>query len=250
VNGGAAIVGSGSYGADAPAGEAVGAYRFLGGKGYLPKSAEGSTAVAFVNDPMIAASPSTYNRSEATSDTVVVYADSSVGRWCSQCHQKMHDDPNVGGTAVKVHPNDETLKTTITAIYNNYKSTDGHGTLTGYTSLIPVAYDGANTSNAALVGKFTQGGGVGSSDRVMCLSCHRAHASGFESMMRFPVVEVMTYEDEITPGLATYATNSTNTRSAVSWLSPADMQKALYDRPATVFGIEQRALCNKCHAKD
>jgi hypothetical protein len=238
------IAGSGSYGADPTNGEAVGAYRLLGGVNYLPVSATG--ADAFTQDPIIAASPNPYNASEATSDIIVNYGDSTAGMWCQQCHPKMH----MSGSAVSVHPNDEALGSTIAGIYNTYKGSGGiagtTGNFAGYTSLVPVAYDNIKV-NSQLAGHFSQNGTVTANDRVMCLSCHRAHASGFNFMLRFPVVEVMTADQG---GVSSYQTGTYVDRSAVSGLTPADMQAALYDRPATNWPIEQRALCNKCHQKD
>jgi len=243
VNGGAVIAESGSYGVDATGTHAVGAYRLLGGKGYLPASVAAMPSLMFNQDPMAAAAPSTYNASEAVTDVIVNYGDSTVGMWCQQCHSKMH----MAGTAINVHPNDEAVGTTIAGIYNAYKGTDGAGTIQGYTSLVPVAVDNQK-KNSLLNGYFTQNELIAGSDRVQCLSCHRAHASAFDHMTRFPVTEVFTYEDG--GGLATYASNTLGTTSAVSYLTPAEMQAALYDRPASAFGVEARALCNKCHAKD
>lgn len=65
------IMGSGSYGATATTGEAVGVYRFLGGAGYKPVSY--AAAPAFLNEAPTAVAPSTYNRSEATNETHVAY---------------------------------------------------------------------------------------------------------------------------------------------------------------------------------
>jgi cytochrome c553 len=237
------IASSGSYGADPTSGEAVGAYRLLGGKTYMPKSLA-NPALAFDEDAISAAAPSSYNVSEAAAEIVVNYGDSSAGAWCQQCHPKMH----MSGSAINVHPNDQALGSTISGIYNSYVKTGdmGGGAAAGYTSLVPVAYDNI-TTNSQLAGHFTKGAAIASSDRVMCLSCHRAHASGFDYMLRFPIVEVMTGDQG---GISSYQTGTDPAKSAVSGLTPAMMQAALYDRPATNFAIEQRTLCNKCHAKD
>lgn len=243
---GEAIAGSGSYGVDPTNGEAVGSYRLLGGMNYLPKSMAAFPTLAFSENPMSAAAPNTYNATEATNEVVVNYGDSSVGMWCQQCHPKMH----MAGLAINVHPNDQAVGATIAGLYNAYVKTglsDGSAG-SGYTSLVPVAYDNIN-QNSQLAGHFTTGAQIASSDRVMCLSCHRAHASGFDYMLRFPIVEVMTTEDA---GQPTYWAGGTKaaTVSTVSGLTVAELQAALYDRPATKFAIEQRTLCNKCHAKD
>ncbi len=247
-NTGEPIASSGSYGADPTNGEAVGAYRLLGGKTYLPKSMEAFPTLVFTQDPMSAAAPNSYNAAENTTEIVVNYGDSSVGMWCQQCHPKMH--MTTPGLGVEVHPNDQAVGSTIAGIYNNYVKTGvtTGGVGGGYTSLIPVAYDNIK-QNSQLAGHFTTGALIQSSDRVMCLSCHRAHASGFDYMLRFPIVEVMTTEDA---GQPTYWAGGTKppTTSTVSGLTVAELQAALYDRPATKWAIEQRTLCNKCHGKD
>ncbi len=240
------IASSGSYGADPTTGEAVGSYRLLGGKAYLPVSVSADPTLAFTTDPMSAAAPNTYNATEATNETIVNYGDSSVGMWCQQCHPKMH----MNGTAINVHPNDQALGSTIMGIYNNYKGSGNvagtTGNNMGFTSLVPVAYDNI-TQNSVLAGHFTKNANITANDRVMCLSCHRAHASGFNFMLRFPTVEVMTADQS---GVSSYQTGTDPTKSAVSGLTPQEMQAALYDRPATNFPAEQRTLCNKCHGKD
>ena len=69
----------------------------------------------------------------------------------------------------------------------------------------------------------------------MCLSCHRAHASGFAGMTRWNVDDTF-----ITNGSAFVDTQG---RGAL-------LQAAYYGRAAGNFGAFQRSLCNKCHGKD
>ncbi len=247
ANSGAPIQSSGSYGQDAVSGMAVGAYRLLGGKGYLPASVSDDPTLAFTEDPIVAASPENYNDSDVVKGkgsgrVIVTYGGSTVGSWCRQCHLKMHEN----GTAVNVHPNDEAVGNAIAGIYNAYLGSDGKGSIRGYTSLIPVAYDNF-TKNSLLRDHFTDGAIISTTDRIMCLSCHRAHASGFVSITRFPMADVFT---SVQGGVASYQTGADPTQSAISYLTPAEMQAALYDRPASEFGVEARALCNKCHLKD
>lgn len=83
----------------------------------------------------------------------------------------------------------------------------------------------------------TQGPTTGT-ENVMCLSCHRAHASAFGSMTRW---------DNSTE----YITEGGGYRAdANGILTSAQYLAAMYDRPATAFAVTQRSLCNKCHAKD
>jgi len=247
VTTGEAIAESGSYGVDPTNGEAVGAFRLLGGMNYLPKSMEAFPALALSAQPIMAATISSYNSSETTTETITNYGDSTVGAWCTSCHAKMHNTAT-NGTAVLVHPNDTNM-TALFNLYNAYSSSGKTGgTFAGYTSLIPVAYDNVK-QNSLLSGHFTKGASIAGSDKVMCLSCHRAHASGIDYMLRFPSVEEMVVADP--SGNPTYAKGGTSTSiSTVSGLSPQELQAALYDRAPSTWGAGQRTLCNKCHAKD
>jgi hypothetical protein len=72
----------------------------------------------------------------------------------------------------------------------------------------------------------------------MCLSCHRAHASGFSSMTRWD-----NSTEYVAEGGAYLA-------DANGVLTSAQYLAAMYDRPAANYAVTQRSLCNKCHAKD
>jgi len=84
----------------------------------------------------------------------------------------------------------------------------------------------------------------------MCLSCHRAHASGFVEMLRFDQgYEFMTkggqYVGSDNPEVTgSRAPNQHRGRTIAEWT------QAYQGRPATQFATYQRVLCNKCHAQD
>jgi len=260
VTSGATVRGSGSYnnsvgnnGTAIPQGQAVGAYRILqGGK---------AGPVTFPGVP-VAVAPSTYNQTEATNQVRVAYGFSgdssgrtSWGRWCATCHAKMHND-----NRTNVHPIDETLGSTIATIYGEYVNsgkTVGGSSSTSYLSLVPFF---ENTTDFTVTGYTTLAShasntnayltGPGTGDRVACLSCHRAHASGFPEMLRWSMEgEFITYADAngnaIWPGIdngapAQFARGRTS----------AETKAAYYDRDVNVFGPYQRVLCNKCHAQE
>ncbi|BEH09551.1 cytochrome c [Geobacter sulfurreducens subsp. ethanolicus] len=232
---------SGSYGAVPDATTAVGVYRLLGGAGYKPKSLSGGDAFMFAAPYAVA--PNSYNRSEATSDTRVAYG-RSMSLWCANCHGQMH---TTFGTLV--HPADQNLGPFVAQIYNSYKKS---GNLTGvvdtaFTSLVPFQSDNTHDLNA-LKAQTTSTAGPISTDRVMCLSCHRAHASGFDSMMRYGLGnEFMTVADA--SGNPVWPDPVTNAAQAQG-RTVAETQQAYYGRPPTNFAPFQRVLCNKCHAKD
>jgi cytochrome c553 len=226
------------------ANESVGVYRLLAGAGY---SKDG---VTFPGVPA-AKVPSSYNRTEGTTQTRTVYGLATTGghatwgNWCGTCHPDMHSSGNY------VHPVDQNLGSTIADLYNAYVKT---GDMTGantssFTSLVPfvkASADYAGVLAPLAVNNNSQLGGPTSSDQVSCLSCHRAHASGWEYGLRWNMEgEFMTYNG-LYPGTDSTPTVPQFARGRLA----AETQAAYYDRPVTVFATYQRVLCNKCHAKD
>jgi hypothetical protein len=153
-----------------------------------------------------------------------------------------------------VHPVDESIGSDVAANYNAYvKSGDLTGSAsTAFSSLVPFAENTGNiaTLQAHAKNNDTYLNGPGSSDKVVCLSCHRAHASGMMYGLRFDIeYEFMTkggnYIGSDNPLVTgSRAPNQHRGRTIAEW------QAAYYDRPATRFASYQRVLCNKCHAKD
>jgi hypothetical protein len=194
----------------------------------------------------VAVVPSTYNRTEATTQTRTAYGGAALntwGNWCATCHPNMHSSGNY------VHPVDQSLSTNVANIYNAYvKTGDLTGTAaTSFTSLVPFA---ENTGDIATLAAHANNddsflNGPGTSDKVVCLSCHRAHASGWPHALRWNMEgEFMVY-NSLYPG--------TDVGSPVQFARgrlSVETQAAYYDRPVTKFASYQRVLCNKCHAKD
>jgi predicted CXXCH cytochrome family protein len=226
---------------------AVGAYRLLRGD-----ASQNVSGVSFTAK-FIASAPSTYNQSEATNQVRVAYGANgftdTVGKWCATCHPAMHS------TGHYVHPIDRGLTTIIA---NNYGAYVSSGNMTGaaarsYLSLVPFA---ENTRDFTILKSHAKNdnsylNGPASADKVMCLSCHRAHATGFPDMLRWNMEgEFITYADAA--GNAAWpGTDTTPSVPQLAWgRTGAETQAAYYGRPATLFGAYQRGLCNKCHAQD
>jgi hypothetical protein len=237
-----------SYGSLPTATGAVGSYRLLAGAGYQPKSVTGSNAFTF--PPPIAVAPVNYNKAETDNgagQTIVAYG-KNMSLWCANCHAQMH---TTFGTVI--HPADQAISSAsdVLNIYNTYKRT---GDLSGnssnaYWSIVPTQRDNFFDINTLKNTYMTATKGATSAiDRVMCLSCHRAHASGFDSMMRFGLGnDFITLADaSMQPVWPDPVANPAQAQGRTA----AETQQSYYGRPASTFSIYQRVLCNKCHAKD
>jgi hypothetical protein len=155
-----------------------------------------------------------------------------------------------------VHPIDRQLGSKVADIYSKYvnsSNTTGGVTTTSFTSLVPFVEGTGDYTVLASHAKNndSQLGGPTGQDQVSCLSCHRAHASGWEYALRWNMEgEFMTLADAagaaVYPGTDTTAGSPQFARGRLA----AETQAAYYDRPVTAFGPYQRVLCNKCHAKD
>lgn len=235
------VSGSGSYGAIPAAGTTVGNYRLL--RGLNDTHVTGNTFVGVG----IAVAPSSYNRTEASTQTRVAYGATGIntwGNWCATCHEGMHSSGNY------VHPVDQSLSSALANVYNSYvKSGDLTGSAaTSYTSLVPFAENTGDIATLAAHAKNddSQLGGPGGSDKVTCLSCHRAHASGWEYALRWNMEGEFIVWNSLYPGTDTTPSVPQFARGRLG----AETQAAYYDRPVTKFASYQRVLCNKCHAKD
>jgi hypothetical protein len=255
VTTGAAIASSGSYNTSTiPAGKAVGSYRILAGNGYKPKSY--AAGPAFTADPPAAIAQANYNISENSINNgggLRVAYGAGMSEWCGNCHGKMHADAYTSGQAAaangfNVHPagNGATMATAsgINTNYSAYVTSGiaGGSDATAWTSLVPFEVQGGTSVDYAALRTLAGANsmtGPGTGGNVMCLSCHRAHATGFASMTRYNVGGLITVDDGA--GNAVYSTDT---------VANGDIQTAMYGRPATLYGTYQRALCNKCHNKD
>lgn len=240
---------SGSYGAVPTAGEAVGVYRLLGGIGYVPKSYGGGPA--FTANAPVAVSPSSYNRSEVSTETRVAYGE-GMSEWCANCHNDMHNDSLASKL---IHPASNAAKLTaeVTANYNAYVASGNLTNVlaTSYSSLVP--YEEGTSDNVTLVshavndGSATAGPSTGN-ENVMCLSCHRAHATAYDNMTRWQNYSEFVTVDGSIPG--TNASGHAAYGQYAMGKTVAENQAALYGRDIGAFATFQRSLCNKCHAKD
>jgi hypothetical protein len=218
------IEGSGSYG-DSPTvpGAIMGNFRLLGDVGY---DAGGLT---FTIDPPVAVAPALTGGSAGpeTNDNHTDYG-SGMSEWCAQCHGTFTgaNRHRVGATA--------TLDSDLVGTYEDYVQTGdltSGDPSTSYWALVPFERGaGATLSVASTSGPTTQ-------SNVMCLTCHRAHASAFKNAGRwdFTVEFIAESHPAATDG----------------GLGADDVLNSYYGRDKTTeWGPLQRSLCNKCHGRD
>ncbi len=87
--------------------------------------------------------------------------------WCANCHGRYHEEQ----VSVFQHPTDSTLSHGTARNYNNYDGTRNPGGGTFALAYLPeVPFEDTRAATTSTIGP------IGNS-RVMCLSCHRAHAS-------------------------------------------------------------------------
>jgi hypothetical protein len=218
-----AVIGSGSYGAVETKDEETtyGNFRILGDVGY---QSTGSPA-PFIYPPPVAYAPSL---SSSETDTNHTDYGSGMSEWCANCHAGFLTNNG------KKHPVDN-LGSTISGNYNNYIATGvaGGTQATSYLSLVPFE---RNTTDVTQLNPNSTVGTT-SNSRVMCLTCHRAHASAFKASFRW---------DYTTSLLAESHPMSTD-----GGVTGSDVLNSYYGRNiATEFGAGQKSLCNKCHMED
>lgn len=214
------VVRSGSYGGSAPNGTVSGTFRLLRGAS--------TGADAFSNAAPVAVAPL---RAVETDQNHVAYG-SGMSEWCANCHAGILNNGD-RGVHRHVAGNDAKLGRSVVAIYNSYvKSGDLTGSAaTAYSALVPFEL---GTSDVTSLNPTSTDGPSSTSANVMCLSCHRAHASAFSSAGRWDFK-------------ATFLADSHPGPSS----SGGSNRHAYYGRDiVSQFGPYQRSLCNKCHAQD
>ena len=207
ANGTAAISVSGSYGAADPTdGSIHGNYRLL--------------------DDSIAAAPVATANSY---DGKFVDYGTGMSGWCAGCHLDFD-------TATNMHP----TNVPVPVSYNKYvASGDFTGDVaTAYDALVP--FERGIDDGSLLDDQSTAGVSTGN-EVVMCLSCHRAHASAFDNALRW---------DNTTEFLDHSAIlNEATTTLMADGAIPYYKGGVAVDI-ATEYGPWQRQLCNKCHQQD
>ena len=144
---------------------------------------------------------------------------SGMSEWCGNCHTNFDD---IGTTHKHVTGADDgAIGATYATAYNLYNGSDdltGGAAGTAYWPEVPFE-DPANTVGSTA--------GPSASSVVMCLTCHRAHATSAESAGRWDFNVTFIEEDGL-----------------------AQSTYPLSQRIAALSSNANRSLCNKCHVKD
>jgi hypothetical protein len=230
---------------------AVGVYRMLGGVGYVSRSA--GPIQPFSAAPPTALAPEVSNKGESLADVRVAYG-AGMSEWCGNCHGGLHTPSSLSPSALR-HPSGGAAKLIEgrhDSIYNAYaKGGDLGGTwLTAYTSLVP--FEEGTTDRFELGDHARSDGSARTGPRsgrenVMCLSCHRAHASGWDAAMRWNQKSEFIVAASQWPGTDAYGAAASP--AVAQGRTQAETRGAMYDRNPTAFASFQTSLCNKCHAK-
>ena len=139
---------------------------------------------------------------------------SGMSEWCGNCHGDFHNSPR------NYHPSGVAIGGDIAAVYNRYNGTSdqsGGSYANAYLEAVPFEDPGMTP---------TATNGPTAASRVMCLTCHRAHASSAPDAGRWDFIVGVLQDDGVRSG--TYA----------------------IPNPYPVVGVKQRSLCNKCHKSD
>lgn len=222
------ISGSGSYGDLPSPGSIVGNYRLLGDAGYQPAG-----GFSFSSDAPIARQSSISKFQE--SDLSHVAYGTGMSEWCGNCHQGILNSEHRIGSMNFEHPagSNEQLENEMVNYYNTYvRSGDFTGTAaTAYLQFVPFEH---GTSDTVLLDPHSTQGPSNTAN-VMCLTCHRAHASAFGNIGRWDFT-------------ASILVNSHPAIGDVGATS-SDVYYSYYGRDISIeFGSQQGQFCEKCHS--
>jgi hypothetical protein len=210
--------------ADDSGAPAVGSsFRMLAGVGYTGGSQ--ASGISFTNPAPVAKSYAGEG-TDYPSETDSNHTDYGYGmsEWCTNCHSGLASE------LAHKHPSGQDAKfRNLATLYNFYVATgDMSGTHdSAYDHFVPFERGLDNLNE--LSPESTTGPDSGSN--VMCLSCHRAHASPFAHSGRWDFQATFLAESAI----------FSNPEGANAYYGESIQSR---------YGEFQRSLCNKCHAQD
>jgi len=226
AGGGLPVAKPGSYGGGGSVGTASGHYRLLGGADYVT-GGYSFTAAAPV------ARQSSVNKYQETDSSHVAYG-TGMSEWCGNCHSGMLNNEHSAGGSSLEHPSGsgELLDSEIINTYNSYRNSGDFSGVTASAYLQFVPFE-RGTSNMQMLDPNSTAG-PDSNSNVMCLSCHRAHASAFGNAGRWDFTATLLVDSH--PAVGDIGATA------------SDVYYSYYGRNiATEFGSGQGQFCEKCH---
>ena len=218
---------SGSYGELPAAGTISGNYRLLGDSYY-----QTSSGYQFTHDAPVARQ----NKSRPFGETDVSHVDYGAGmsQWCANCHADMLSASHQIEVDGFAHPSGSygLLTSSTIDMYNSYVKT---GDLTGnstnaYLQFVPFERGTSDSQQLDPLGTS----GPGTNSQVLCLTCHRAHASAFRAIGRWDLDVDLLANSHPSEGDGGVTGN--------------DVYYSYYGRDiVTEFGSSQGPFCEKCH---
>jgi hypothetical protein len=211
------------------AGTISGNYRLLGDSSYSGGS--GGAGNSFSHDAPIARHSSVSKFGET--DASHVDYGSGMSEWCANCHSGVLNSEHQPAGGFE-HPagNSEKLESDIITNYNAYLRTGDFSGLaaTAYLQFVPFE---RGVSIPDLLDP-NSGQGPNANSNVMCLTCHRAHASAFANSGRWDFKASLLAESH--PAMGDVG------------VTPTDVHYSYYGRDIVAeFGGGQRQFCEKCH---
>ncbi|MBU8871652.1 MAG: hypothetical protein KOO60_12370 [Gemmatimonadales bacterium] len=179
----------------------------------------------------------TSSRGEPETDSAHTVYKSGMSEWCANCHTNFHDD----NATDFVHPVSEEMNG-LAANYNAYVATSDFSGVaaTSYSGLVP--FEDVDV-DLTTVDTENYTAGPTSNDQVMCLSCHRAHATPFADATRWDMATDFLVDSH--PAVA--GEDELGNPIFDGGATQSDIDNMYYGYS---FTNDQRSLCNKCHVKD
>ena len=223
------VSGSGSYGGIPSPGTTLGNYRLLGDSVY--NGGAHTQGFTFIYDAPKAVQNRLLKFGEK--DASHVAYGSGMSEWCANCHVSYliaEHDKQRGFE----HPagNNEKLPSSVIDNYNAYVRTGdlSGAAATAYLQFVPFERGVTDLSLLDPTSTF----GPDSNSNVMCLTCHRAHASAFRAIGRWDFDAALLADSH--PAAADIG------------VAGNDVLYSYYGRDiASEFGLTQKPFCEKCH---
>ncbi|MFP3983345.1 MAG: hypothetical protein ACLFV2_06610 [Desulfurivibrionaceae bacterium] len=213
---------SGSYGSQPAGGTNAGNYRLLGDADYIaPRDYD------FSNKAPVAVQ--NFAEPYGESDSSHVDYGQGMSRWCTNCHSSYLNRDHSDSFS---HRSGSTLQMSHVDHYNSYvKTGDLSGTRsTAYLQFVPFERGTGDPSQL----DPTSTAGPDQNSRVMCLTCHRAHASAFRAAGRWDFDAELLADSHPAPDDGGVSGN--------------DVSYSYYGRDIeNEFGSGQKSFCEKCH---